>query len=183
MIRPRIRFLRSLRSDISSIYEFCIQKCSLCNVAVRYRASSAGWAVSVPRGHHNSSSNPQGCLGDICHVDVCVSPGTAPRSQLRHQSPAGMCWQHRLQQLWWLQLYSNSCLPQHSHHQCKVGPCISLAPHITSKRRPCSMLCRYVRLNSVSVFRCPTGQRRHEDKLDGYTFDFPDVWIPVTVRP
>ena len=26
------------------------------------------------------------------------------------------------------------------------------------------------------------GQRRHEDKLDGYTFDFPDVWIPVTVR-
>ncbi len=27
------------------------------------------------------------------------------------------------------------------------------------------------------------GIRRHVDKLDGYTFDIPESWIPVSVRP
>jgi len=58
-----------------------------------------------------------------------------------------------------------------------TGPTVSL-----QSESPGSISCRYLSFN-VSVFRCPTGQRRHEDKLDGYTFDFPDVWIPVTVRP
>ena len=55
------------------------------------------------------------------------------------------------------------------------------APHIA---RP---LCRNVRFQrSNSALRscnATAGKRRHEDKLDGYTFDFPDVWIPVTVCP
>lgn len=62
---------------------------------------------------------------------------------------------------------------------CTEGP--SRAPLWTAfPSTPRSPWTLYLAPNSRS--KPCAGQRRHEDKLDGYTFDFPDTWIPVTVH-